>query len=182
MRKLLSLLVFILLGVSLFAGGGGQAKDSSGPVKLRFLYPGTSEIERQWSTELAQRVKAAYPNYEIEFIYLVWADMEPKLVSMIQAQDYPDIIAVQETTNYVTMDALEPLDAYFDTGANPVKKSNLIQSALDHFSMSSKVYALPDRVVNYGMVVNEKLLSTVGVKPEDLKTWDDVKKNRRPFD
>jgi ABC-type glycerol-3-phosphate transport system substrate-binding protein len=102
--------------------------------------------------------------------------MEPKLVSMIQAQDYPDIIAVQEVTNYVAMEALEPLDGYLDKGADPLRKASFIPAGLDYFTIDNKLYAIPDRIVNYGLVVNEPLLNSVGMKLEDLKTWDDIKK------
>jgi ABC-type glycerol-3-phosphate transport system substrate-binding protein len=180
MKKILMPVLALLLTASIFAGGRGESGASSGqasgPVKLRILYPGTSEIERQLAQSYTARIKELYPNYEIEWIYLVWNDMEPKLVSMIQAQDYPDIIAVQEVTNYVAMDALEPLDSYLDKGDSPLRKSSFIQGGLDYFTIDNKLYAVPDRIVNYGLVVNEPLLNSVGMKLEDLKTWDDIKK------
>jgi ABC-type glycerol-3-phosphate transport system substrate-binding protein len=178
MKKILMPVLVLLLAASIFAGGKGEsgASSGSGPVKLRILYQGTSEVERQLAQDYTARVKELYPNYEIEWIYLVWNDMEPKLVSMIQAQDYPDIIAVQEVTNYVAMEALEPLDGYLDTGTNPLRKASFIPGGLDYFTINSKLYAIPSLLINYGLVVNEPLLNSVGMKLEDLKTWDDIKK------
>jgi ABC-type glycerol-3-phosphate transport system substrate-binding protein len=95
---------------------------------------------------------------------------------MIQAQDYPDIITVQDMANYIAMDALEPLDAYYDKGPNPVVRNSFIQSALEYSIFNGKIYSMPILAIAYGMIVNEQLLNSVGVKIEDLKTWDDIKR------
>jgi multiple sugar transport system substrate-binding protein len=149
---------------------------SAAPVKLRIIYPGTSEVERQWSLDLTKRVKEVYPNYELEFIYLVWADMEPKIVSMMQAQDYPDMLMVQDIANLVSMDALEPLDGYLNKGANPIQTSSFIPSTLQYSTLNGKLYAMPISAIAYGLLVNETLLNSAGMKLSDLKTWPDFLK------
>ncbi|MDR2144570.1 MAG: hypothetical protein LBP29_09395 [Treponema sp.] len=51
MKKILMPVLVLLLAASIFAGGKGESGASSGQpseqVKLRILYPGTSEVERQ---------------------------------------------------------------------------------------------------------------------------------------
>lgn len=181
MKRALLIGVLLLSAILLFAGGKAEEQRvkedlEGGPVKLRILFPGTSEIERQWSLDVTERVKELYPNYELEFIYLVWADMEPKLVSMLQAKDYPDIIMTQDMANYVAMEALEPLDDYFGKGSNPVRKDSFIESALEYSVYDGKIYSVPVVAVSYGLLVNEQMLNAAGMNLGELKTWADIRK------
>ncbi|MHB8277073.1 MAG: ABC transporter substrate-binding protein [Candidatus Humimicrobiaceae bacterium] len=142
-------------------------------ANLRILYPGTSEAEKKLSIDIQNAVKAKYPKINIEFMPLVWADIEKKLVVMVQGKDFPDLMMVQDVTNPVAMDALEPLDSYFNDN---IKPDMFMKAPLEYMKVDGKQYAIPGLAVIYSHIVNTEMLQAAGMKPEDLKSWDDVKK------
>jgi multiple sugar transport system substrate-binding protein len=141
-------------------------------ANLRFLWPGTSEAEKKVSENIKTAVLDQYPNINIEFMPLVWADIEKKLTVMINTKDYPDMMMVQDVTNPVAMDALEPLDSYFN---DKVKAEDYIEAALDYMRVDGKQYAIPGLAVIYSHVFNTEMLGDAGLNLEDLKSWDDIK-------
>ena len=140
--------------------------------KLRFLWPGTSEAEKRISENIKTEVKKQYPNIDVEFIPLVWADIEKKLTVMVNTKDYPDMMQIQDVTNPVAMDALEPLDGYLN---DKVKAEDYIQATLDYMTVDGKLYAIPGTAVIYAHAFNTEMLGNAGYKLEDLKSWDDLK-------
>lgn len=139
---------------------------------LRFLWPGTSEAEKKLSDDIKAAVLKQYPKVNIEFMPLVWADIEKKLTVMVNTKDYPDMMLVQDVTNPVAMDALEPLDSYLD---DKIKAEDYIDATLDYMKVDGKLYAIPTLAIIYSHVFNTEMLNGAGLKPEDLKSWDDVK-------
>lgn len=141
-------------------------------ANLRFLWPGTSEAEKKIAEDIKAAVLAKYPKVNVEFMPLVWADIEKKLTVMVNTKDYPDMMQVQDVTNPVAMDALEPLDGYFN---DKVKAEDFIQAAKDYMTVDGKLYAVPALAVIYAHAFNTEMLQAAGFKLEDLKSWDDIK-------
>ncbi|HYG60079.1 MAG TPA: sugar ABC transporter substrate-binding protein [Symbiobacteriaceae bacterium] len=185
MRKWLALV--LLTTLLLLAGCGSkpaaepaakapETPKAPEPVTLRVVFSGTSEPEKAWSVKVKEQIEKKYQHIKIEYMYIPWGDLEKKLTIMIQANDYPDIIQTQELANLIAMKAMEPLDSYLTKADSPTKKDHFIQGALEYSAYDGKTYALPLAAIGYGLMVNEELLSKAGLKPEDLKTWDDVLK------
>ena len=150
--------------------GTTGAQDIS--ANLRFLWPGTSEAEKKVAEDIKAAVLKQYPKVNVEMMPLVWADIEKKLTVMVNTKDYPDMMQVQDVTNPVAMDALEPLDGYFN---DKVKKDDFIQAAMDYMTIDGKLYAVPALAVIYAHAFNTEMLQAAGYKTEDLKSWDDIK-------
>ncbi len=193
-KRILPLFLAVIMAVTMFAGCGQQAAptqdqqattvetsaaaETTEPApeeisaNLRFLWPGTSEAEKKISENIKAEVSKQYPKVNIEFISLVWADIEKKLTVMVNTKDYPDLMQIQDVTNPVAMDALEPLDGYLN---DKVKAEDYIKATLDYMTIDGKLYAIPGTAVIYAHAMNTELLGNAGYKPEDLKSWDDVR-------
>jgi multiple sugar transport system substrate-binding protein len=154
------------------AGGAAWAQSKSVSGNLRILYPGTSDFEKKMALQWQSEVQKKYPNIKMEFIFLVWADLEKKLATMVQAHDYPDIMMVQDVTNPVAMEALEVMDPYFN---DQVKLSSFYQAPLEYMKVGGKIYAVPFLAVAYSHVANKDKLAAAGVKLDGIKTWDDMR-------
>lgn len=64
----------------------GEAIDwNTVKADIRFVYPGTSEAEKELAEQFKARMKEKYPNVNIEYMYLSWADMEKKLSVMLNS-------------------------------------------------------------------------------------------------
>lgn len=173
MAPVLSLLLVVLAGC-----GGTEAPDSTGgagePVTLRVVYSGTTEIEKAWSVKMKELVEAKHPDIKIEYMYIAWGDLEKKLAVMLQAGDIPDLMQVQDATNLVAMNALEPLDSYLERSDAFVKLDDFHTAAVDFFRYDGKLYSLPTAATGYGLIVNDEMLTKAGIKAEDIKTFDDL--------
>ncbi|MEH7248056.1 extracellular solute-binding protein [Neobacillus niacini] len=179
MRKLPTMVLSILLVLALVLTGcnskesaGSEKKDSSNGEKadLRILWPGTNEAEKKVATMLGEKVKAKYPGINIEFLFLNWTDIEKKMTVMVQSGDAPDLMLIQDITNPVAMDALEPLDSYLN---DQVNEGKFLKPTWETMKKNDTLYGIPGLAITYSHVANTELLAEAGVKIEDLKTWDD---------
>ena len=143
-------------------------------VTLRFVYCGTSEPEKAWSVEYKQDFEKRNPNIRIEYMYIPWADQEKKIAVMTQANDYPDIIQVQDVTNLTAMGVLEPLDNYIDDNDSAIKRDNFYPAAFDYSIINGSLYSIPAHMTVYGLIVNNEMLNKYGFTLDGLKTWDNI--------
>jgi multiple sugar transport system substrate-binding protein len=172
MRKSRIVIGSVLLALMLLTFSATSAVAQSS-VKLRFLWPGTSDIEKEVAGDLQNAVQAKYPGTSIEFIYLDWASLNQKVAIMVQSRDYPDLLMTLGIKDFVSMDALEPLDAYCDKDLNT---SMISKAPLQIMTDNGTIYGVPGIMDMYGTVVNTKLLAKAGMKPGDITTWATLKK------
>ncbi|MGF7047705.1 ABC-type glycerol-3-phosphate transport system substrate-binding protein [Paenibacillus sp. DS2015] len=186
------ILAFSLVFAGCSNGNSNEASPSNSPASsnssgeeidwntvkadIRFVYPGTSESEKLFAETFKNAMKEKYPNVNIEFMYLSWADMEKKISVMISTGDVPDIATTQDVTNFVQMDGLEDLAPYMQREDSTVKADQFLPGTLDYSSVEGKIYAAPATANAFNLMVNEKMLNDVGMKIEDLQTWGDMEK------
>ncbi|MEK3660185.1 hypothetical protein BSK65_06210 [Paenibacillus odorifer] len=155
----------------------GEAIDwNTVKADIRFVYPGTSEAEKELAEQFKARMKEKYPNVNIEYMYLSWADMEKKLSVMLNSGDVPDLTQTQDITNLVRLNGLEDLTPYFEQEGEHLKKDDFLPGTMEYAQEDGKLYAVPNLANSFTMIVNEKMLNEAGMKLEDLQTWEDVEK------
>ncbi|MCU6709831.1 extracellular solute-binding protein [Paenibacillus sp. J5C_2022] len=197
-KRRTGLFVSILLTIAMLmagcAGGKGNSEKAEGTnetggnaetgetdwtkakADIRFVYPGTSEAEKELAEQFKSAMKEKYPNVNIEYMYLSWSDMEKKLAVMINSGDYPDIAMTQDVTNLVQLGGLEDLTPYFERDGVQLKREDFLPGTLEYAQIDGKTYAIPNLANSFTLIVNEQMLGEAGMKPEDLKTWADVEK------
>ncbi|NOU91702.1 extracellular solute-binding protein [Paenibacillus sp. LMG 31456] len=143
---------------------------------IRFVYPGTSEAEKELAEQFKTRMKEKYPNVNIEYMFLSWQDMEKKLAVMINSNDWPDITMTQDITNLAQLDGLEDLKPYLEKKGTALKKEDFLPGTLEYGKQGDKVYSIPSLANSFTLLVNEKMLNEAGMKLDELKTWADVEK------
>lgn len=143
---------------------------------IRFVFPGTSEAEKELAEQFKTKMKEKYPNVNIEYMYLSWTDMEKKLAVMISSGDSPDITQTQDVTNLVQLGGLEDLTPYFQKQGVQLKKEDFLPGTMEYAQQDGKLYAVPNLANSFTLVVNEKMLNEAGMKLDELKTWADVEK------
>ncbi|WP_168735758.1 ABC transporter substrate-binding protein [Cohnella fermenti] len=159
------------------AATGGDAIDwSTVKADIRFVYPGTSEAEKELAEQFKARMKEKYPNINIEYMYLSWTDMEKKLSVMLNSGDVPDLTQTQDVTNLVRLNGLEDLNPYFEREGETLKKEDFLPGTMEYAQEDGKLYAVPNLANSFTLIVNEKMLNEAGMKLEELQTWEDVER------
>ena len=119
---------------------------------------------------LQEKVQELYPGINIEYLFLSWADIEQKMAVMVYSGDYPDLMMIQDITNPVAMDALEPLDAYLTESIN---ESQFIGAAWENMQLDGVTYGIPGLAIVYSHIYNRELFAELGIEMP-FETWDDV--------
>jgi|SRR5690625_1105637 len=149
-----------------------EANASDEKAKLRILWPGTSESEKRVATALEEQVKEKHSNIDIEFMFLNWGDIEQKMTVMVQSNDAPDLMLIQDITNPVAMDALEPLDSYL---TDEINENQFLPATWEAMQGSDgTLYGIPGLAIVYSHIANTELFNEVGINIDELSSWEDV--------
>lgn len=173
MKKLLALLVCLMLALSAVPALALEG-DAELTGDLRILYPGTSDLEKEVALDMEETMKELYPNVSVEFMYLVWADIETKLAVMVQSGDYPDAMQIQDVVNPVAMGALEPIQSYIEA-SDSMKMDDFVQVALEANSVDDVLYAVPMSLIVYSHIVDNNVFADAGYDPAEIKDWTALK-------
>lgn len=165
-----TLVVFLIAATVMSLSAIGLASSNDIKADLRILWPGTSETEKMVAYRLQEKVQELYPGINIEYLFLSWADIEQKMAVMVYSGDYPDLMMIQDITNPVAMDALEPLDAYLTESIN---ESQFIGAAWENMQLDGVTYGIPGLAIVYSHVYNSELFAELGIEMP-FETWDDV--------
>ena len=142
---------------------------------IRFIWPGTSEIEKEVAEKFKAKMKEKYPKINIEFMYLSWQDMQQKLAVMINSNDWPDLTQTQDVTDLVRMNGLEDLTPYLER-SEQFNRDSFLPGTLEYSTIDGKIYSIPTMGQVYTLMVNEQMLNEVGMTIDDLKTWEDMER------
>ncbi|MFD0712878.1 ABC transporter substrate-binding protein [Paenibacillus sp. GCM10027626] len=201
----LSLVMMLMAGTALAGcssstgqtgGGNGSNKGSAGSgdnnggtaatgetvdwsqveADIRFVYPGTSELEKELAEQFKAKMKEKYPKVNIEYMFLSWNDMEKKLAVMINSNDWPDMTMTQDVTNLVQLKGLADLTPFLNAADSKIKRDNFLPGTLEYVSRGDAVYYIPNLVNSFSLMVNEAMLEEAGMKLDELRTWADVER------
>lgn len=171
MKKLMAMILCLMLVLTTAAFA--QEANTELKAHLRVLYPGTSDLEYEIADDIAAVMAEKYPNIEVEFMFLSWADMELKMASMVQIQDYPDVTQIQDIANAVAMNALEPIQPWIEK-SEMFTMDNFNAAGIAKMSIDGTLYAVPMSLIPYSHIYNAELFEQAGVDAAAIKTWADV--------
>lgn len=171
MKKLMAMFLCLMLIFS--ASAFAQEANTELTAHLRVLYPGTSDLEYEIADDIANAMAEKYPNIEVEFMFLSWADIELKIASMIQVHDYPDVTQIQDIANAVAMDALEPMQPWIEQ-SDMFTMDNFNSACIEKMSVDGTLYAVPMSLIPYSHIYNADLFEQANIDVESIKTWDDI--------
>ena len=189
LKKLLSLLMVAAMLLTVMAGCGakteapaetnapaaeGNAPAASGEkTVIRMTHPSASESDTQWMDAFEKHVEEKYPEIDLQYITIAGNELITKVTVMTQGGDWPDIITAQDIADFVTLGILEPIDDLV-ASSETIKLEDYYQAGLDFASYNGSLYYVPVLVVPYALLTNQHSLDAIGVKAEDIKTWDDL--------
>lgn len=144
-------------------------------ANIRFVWPGTSEIEKEVAEKFKAKMKEKYPKINIEFMYMSWQDMQQKLAVMINSGDAPDLTQTQDVTDLVLMNGLEDLTPYLER-SEQFNRDSFLPGTLEYSIIDGKIYSIPTMGQVFTLMVNEQMLNEAGMTIDELKTWEDMER------
>lgn len=145
------------------------------PVNLRFIFPGTSDVERNYCDTLVKDFNEAYEGkINVTAEYIGWMDVMTKVIAMAQAGSPPDMIWTDtgRSSELQSMGYLQDID---DFASNWEDLKFFHTFLLEQFTYDGKLYSIPtmaEYVLTGGHIRIDKIKALYG-DPENIKTWND---------
>lgn len=185
MKKFFSLLLISIMAVFLISGCGNQtsssSNDNSGKITLRVLNWG-STAEKQIADDAIKRFEKVHPNVQVDQTIVPvnsWSDFIQKWITMRTSGESPDIINIglEATQMAVKNNLIQPIDSIVNSDKTLSSlKTEYAPSLLNGFTVSGKLYGLPNGAQTMVMYFNKKIFDAAGVPyPKDGWTWSDFK-------
>jgi len=144
------------------------------PVKLTWVFPGTSEPERAWAQNLTNHINTVHPgNVTVETQFIPWANIRDKITVMLLAGNPPDTAWMQfQIREFAKLGSLLPLDDYV---AEWDEFKQFEDFALETHRVMGKLYAIPTELGTGHMPgARDDLVKEYWGKGFDaVKSWDD---------
>ena len=181
MKRKLVLFLCVSMSVSLFAGCGGENKESNvkensegtesnDNVKLTFWKSPHSDREDDIWADIIEGFNKENPNIQVEILNVAWDSVVEKETAAFAAGSGPDIsFQTEQFPLYAKNGYLMPLDDYVDEE----KLSGYPQSALDYCSQDGKLMGIPFVALNSVMFYNKDLFEEAGIENVPT-TWDEL--------
>lgn len=141
------------------------AEADSISIVLAQYSPGT---EGHWN-EIIEEFQADHPGVEVDLQVLDWGALTPAVNTLIQTEQYPDILNFGNWASYATEGLLHP--------AEDVLSDEIMADFLPAFAENSKLdgvqYAMPMVASVNVMYYNEEIFERAGIKAPP-KTFDEM--------
>lgn len=187
MKKLFTLLTCFFTAIALLAACGetpesteaSKTKDenesegvtsSEEEVTIRAWVMGTDEYWRSYHDDLVERFMEEYPGIKVELDYIPWGEGENQLITSAANNTLPDVstIAGRWTAQMVAMNAVEPLDGYFDQGF----AVEFVEAAWNTTQYQEQTWGLPVGFTTTGLFYRADWLEEAGYSAPPA-TWDE---------
>ncbi|XID92768.1 ABC transporter substrate-binding protein [Paenibacillaceae bacterium WGS1546] len=187
MSTVVALMLSVLLALTACSGGNGEAGGSPAASGGASAAPGNGEatkivfwtfqeLHQKYYEEMANRWNEQHPDKLIEFegSTFPYDDVHNKLLVALQtgvgAPDMADV-EISKFANYLKgVPQLAPLNDIVEP-----ELDNLVKSRFDIYAKDGNYYGVDYHVGAAVIYYNKEILDKAGVKPDDIKTWDDYK-------
>jgi raffinose/stachyose/melibiose transport system substrate-binding protein len=165
MKKIsITLLILLLTGSFVFAGGGSQAA-SSGKKVIEFWHIQNVEPAPTFIAEAVKRFEAANPDYQVNITITANDSYKQKIAVAMSSGTLPDVFMswTGGTTNsYVKAGKLADLTSYFN--ANNYK-SKFLDAGIAQATINGKIYGFPcENAAIEGIWYNKDLFAKFNIK------------------
>jgi len=171
MKKLKSIAILLLVGLVLCSVIIAASAES---VKLRYVFPGTSDVERNYVENLVNAFNESHDDIDITIEYIPWDDLMIKLISMTKAGNPPDMawLPVSYSSDLESMGFLTDIDKYV---RNWEGLDHIYKPFFEQFTYDGKIYTIPTmaEVVLTGGHFRKDILEKFYGSADKIKTWND---------
>lgn len=166
MKKLFVVVLFIsiftIMGCS--SGASNESKDSSN-VRLDFMTNASENVLNAYK-EIAKKYESENPNVKI-MVTSQGKDFESLIKAKMAANDLPDLWSTHGWS-------VAGYSSYLEKLNDQPWADKVVETLLPSITNENgEFFVLPFDIDKSGVIINETVLEEIGVKSEDLKTWDD---------
>jgi multiple sugar transport system substrate-binding protein len=172
MKKVFFLLVlFVVLSVSLMAGGGQQGSGtqtgSEGKLEIRASWWGDTKRHEVYN-KIVDEFEKANPDVVVVRELQTWGDYWDKLSVQVAGGNAADFICMhpQYAADYISKGVCEPLDKYIADGI--ISTEGWSQTIIDTGKFNGTMYMMAMGVSFQGFLVNTGVFKQLGITPLPL--------------
>ncbi|MBP3950968.1 ABC transporter substrate-binding protein [Bacillus suaedae] len=172
MKKIISSIM--ILFVLLVGCGSNTESNADGTndetTTLTVWVMGSDDHWKTYHDDLIERFEQENKNIEVEVDYIPWAEGENKLVTAATNNRLPDVttIAGRWTPQLVAMEAVEPLDSYFDEAF----QESFVEGAWNTTQYQGSTWGLPIGFTTTGLFYRTDWLEDAGFNSPPT-TWEE---------
>ncbi len=167
MKKCISLLLMAIMVAALLA----PCAIAEEQIIIRAAWWGGVDRNNMMN-EIYDLYESEHPNVKIEREYSSWDDYWIRYSTQVAGNNAPDVIQFtdRELASYVALGAVEPLDAYVESGALDV--SQYSEAALSPGIIDGKMYEIAMGLSTPVVQFNKSLIERCGIEiPDHALTW-----------
>ena len=165
--------LMVLVAIFLLSIQAVSAQD----VTINWWHINTNEPEAAYWQALADEFMAANPGVNIEITILANADFKPRLTTVMQAGDPPDLFQSWGggvLWQFAEAGLVRDISPQLNAADSAWRNSFSAQAALNLFSQGEETYGVPWTWGAVGMFYNKDLFTQAGLDPETPPaTWDE---------
>lgn len=132
-----------------------------------------ADKQKEIFDNMAKEYKKTYPNAEVKFEEIPWANREQKIMTALSSGDGPDVMYMipDMMAQFADKGIIEPLDEHLD---QEFDKSDFYETSLKAVSYNNKLYGLPILREVQTMIYDTDVLKEIGGDEKNLPTtWDE---------
>lgn len=177
LKKLLSLSIVTILGVSMLVGcgnkqGNGSSTSADGKATIKFCMWGSMNEKYNFIKSFEEK----NPDIKVDLMVIPEDSYSEKINSMIAGNSAPDVILSWECdiNRFAKNKAIEKLDDYISK--SDIDVNDLIPATKDLTKLNNGTYGLPWCYASEILYYNKNLFDAAGVAyPNDNWTWEDFR-------
>ncbi len=157
--------------------GKGSEKQEDEPsdekIELEFWSWWSSEARKPHIDKVVEDYNASQDKYHVTYVDIPWGDIFTKNIAQIAAGNPTDVMAnfMEEVRFRAEEGQVESLEGLVTDDV----KDGFYEQYLDVCTgTDGQLYALPFSVDTRAIYYNKDHFAEAGIKPEDIKTWDDL--------
>ncbi len=174
MKKTLSvLLMALLVGTSLFAGGEAETTKAKEKTPIT-IWAWDPNFNISIMKDAAEIYKQSHPDVEFNIVEMAKADVEQKLHTNLAAkttEGLPDIVLIED---YNGLKYLNSYPGQFADLTNAINQNDFLKAKVDVAKVGNKYYSMPFDSGVAGFFYRTDMLAKAGYTAADLNniTWD----------
>lgn len=174
LRRCLPLTVVLVLACSVAVLAGGTKEAQEEKVSIKWVFPGTADVERDYAQKITEAFNAAYPDINLSTEFIGWNEVMDKVIIMVTSGNPPDMLwaSVRRASELQNMGALIPIEGWLK---DYKELDQFYPYLIEGLKMKGELYSLPtmNEIKTTAGQMRVNIIKSYWGDFNNIKSWDD---------